>query len=92
MSKPFHPKCGKRFPAGTQAGHCATCCETFIGQASFDAHRVGAHGTAERRCELQPYESRGQSGNTVYGHWQDANGYWKLGRQLSSEEFANLWS
>ena len=76
--KPTHPKCGKQFPNGNRAGHCAACCETFIGLTAFEAHRVGEHGT-DRRCELQPK------------HWQDENGYWHHGDKLTEEQKAQMW-
>lgn len=88
----IHPKCGKRFPATNTAGHCPVCCESFIGLAAFDMHRVGRPGTPERRCQLQPYEGVGKDGVTkVYGHWQDAQGCWHYGRKISEQEKADLW-
>ena len=90
-----HPKCGKQFPNGNRAGHCAACCETFIGLAAFEAHRVGEHGTG-RRCEMKPYVShrRAAPGGlviTTFGHWQDDNGYWHYGEKLTAEQKAELW-
>ena len=79
MTQPYHPKCGKRFPGGNQAGHCAACCETFIGLGAFEAHRVGTHTPDTRRCELQP------------DHWQDERGYWHHGQRLTEEQKAKLW-
>ena len=89
MSQPIHPKCGKRFPSGTQAGHCAACCETFIGNTAFEAHRVGEHGK-DRRCQIQPYETATDNG-TRYGHWADQNGYWHHGRKLTTAEKEEIW-
>ena len=88
-----HPKCGKTFPGGDSAGHCSACCETFIGKASFDAHRVGEHGV-DRRCELKPYTSyRTEYPHTiVYGHWEDARGNWHYGKQLTKDESKALFS
>lgn len=86
MSNPTHPKCGKTFPGGTQAGHCATCCETFIGAVAFDAHRIGQQGI-DRRCEIRPYDTqRTENGNISYGHWQDDRGYWHYGKKLTDDE------
>jgi len=92
MNNPIHPACGKTFPAGTQAGHCPTCCETFIGGTAFDMHRVGMPGTPQRHCEIQPYESVGKSGKTVYGHWADELGYWHYGKKATAEEKARMKS
>lgn len=89
---PVHPKCGKAFPAGERAGHCGACCETFIGNTAFEAHRVGAHGTPERRCEIQSYESTSETGSTVYGHWQNESGHYRHGRQLTKEETKALFA
>ena len=86
-----HPKCGKTFPASATAGHCAVCCETFIGLTAFDMHRVGLPGGPDRRCELQPYESVSKRGTPVYGHWKDADGYWHFGKKITEEEKARLW-
>jgi hypothetical protein len=73
--------CKKPFPHSERAGHCTACHETFIGLAAFDAHRVGEHGTPDRRCELKPEESTGEKGQTAYGHWQDERGYWHHGKR-----------
>lgn len=83
---PVHPPCGKSFPEGSRAGHCAACHETFVGGAGFDNHRVGKHGTPDRRCEIKPYETVNEQGVTIYGHWQDDRGYWHYGKQLTDEE------
>jgi hypothetical protein len=79
MSGILHPKCGKRFPNGSRAGHCAGCCETFIGNTAFEAHRAGEHGTPERRCEIGP------------NHWQDDRGHWHVGPRLTEEQKAKMW-
>lgn len=90
---PVHPECGKTFPAGERAGHCAICCETFIGNTSFEAHRVGEHGTPERRCELQPYETIDpETLYARYGHWADDKGHYRYGRKLTREESAALFA
>lgn len=81
----LHPKCGKRFSAGNRAGHCAVCCETFVGGAAFDAHRVGEHGP-NRTCQLKPYESLTEAGVITYGHWQDDGGSWHYGKQMTDED------
>jgi hypothetical protein len=78
MSRPVHPKCGKSFPGGNRAGHCAACCETFIGAVAFDAHRTGQQGI-DRRCEL------------TAAHWQDESGYWHVGEKLTDEQKAKMW-
>lgn len=80
-----HPKCQKQFPNSSRTGHCSGCCETFIGIEAFDAHRVGNHG-ADRRCEIQPYETTGDDGKVRYGHWQDERGYWHHGKRLTQAE------
>lgn len=89
MTQPYHPTCGKRFPGGAQAGHCAVCCETFIGNTAFEAHRVGDWDN--RRCEIQPYETTSDDDKTRYGHWQDDKGHWHHGKRLSKDERAAIW-
>ena len=84
-----HPKCGKTFPSNNRHGHCASCCETYVGLAAFDAHRRG-HFEA-RECVNQPYESVGESAKTRYGHWLDSDGYWHYGKKLSTEERQEIW-
>lgn len=84
----LHPKCGKRFPSGSRAGHCAACCETFIGTAAFEAHRVGEHGTPERRC-LTPETETASDGTKPF--WQDDRGYWHFGERLTDEQKAKMW-
>lgn len=86
MATATHPKCGKSFPGSNTAGHCAACCETFMGLAAFEMHRVGEHGTPDRRCELQPAETIGDDGKTRYGHWRDDRGFWHFGRRLTDAE------
>lgn len=89
---PVHPKCQKTFPDGNRAGHCAKCCETFIGNTSFEAHRVGDFPNG-RRCEIQPYAGPlTESGNPSYGHWQDPAGNWRHGRKLTAEETAEVFA
>lgn len=41
--------CGGVTTAGT-IGHCRACHTSFSGNTVFDLHRVGKHGTVERRC------------------------------------------
>lgn len=79
MAKLTCKDCGKTWPHSEHAGHCAACCETFMGLAAFDAHRVGEHGV-DRRCELKPETWETEKG-TRHGHWQDARGYWHYGRR-----------
>lgn len=86
----IHGTCGKTIPNGNNSGHCGGCHEGFIGNTSFEAHRVGSHHLNERRCELQPYESTTESGAIKYGHWQDDNGYWRYGKQLTEAEKAEV--
>ena len=69
MSKVTCIRCKQNFPYSGSAGHCGGCHNTFIGLGSFDAHRVGAHGTPERRCEITDK------------HWTDKNGYWHIGKR-----------
>ena len=78
---PKCPDCKKTFPGGERAGHCAACCETFIGLAAFEAHRVGEHGTPDRRCELKPETYTNSKGQTAHGHWRDDNGYLHIGQR-----------
>lgn len=78
MTGILHPKCGKRFPNGSRAGHCAGCCETFIGNGAFEQHRVGDHET-DRRCEIQG------------GHWLDDSGHYHYGPRLTDEQKAKMW-
>jgi hypothetical protein len=68
--------CGKQWPHTNRYGHCAAegCHETFVGLGAFDAHRVGKHGTPDRRCEI------GEK------HWQDEKGYWHTGKRLEAGE------
>lgn len=84
-----HPKCQKQFPNNNRTGHCSACCRTFVGLASFDAHRVGENADT-RRCEIQPYETTTDRG-VRYGHWEDAHGYWHHGRKLTKDEKAAIW-
>lgn len=88
MALVTHPKCGKQFPGSNTAGHCANCCETFMGLNAFEMHRIGEHGTPERCCEIQPTETIGDDGKTRYGHWADERGYWHYGRRQTKEEIA----
>ena len=78
MAGVLHPKCGKRFPGGPRSGHCSGCCETFIGLASFEVHRVGKHGE-DRRCEV------------TEEHWADARGYWHYGPRRTPEQIAEMF-
>lgn len=78
MSKPIHPKCGKSYPGGSSAGHCSSCCGTFIGLAAFQAHRRGAFGL-DRRCEA------------TEGRRQDDRDYWHYGAKLTDEQKAEMW-
>ena len=66
-----HPKCGKTYPSSERVGHCAACCETFKGLKAFDLHRVGQHGTGDRRCLTVLELQEGELWDT------DNNGYWR---------------
>ncbi|GAA3705848.1 hypothetical protein GCM10023081_47070 [Arthrobacter ginkgonis] len=93
MASVTHPKCGKTFPGGERTGHCGACCETFIGLISFEAHRVGEHGTPDRRCELKPYISHRKEypHTTLFGHWPDERGFWHFGEKLTDEQKATVF-
>lgn len=92
MATATHPTCGKTFPGSNSAGHCATCCETFIGLTAFENHRVGDFPDG-RRCEIQPYESVGDDGKTRFGHWADDRGYWHHGKRMTqADKEARGWA
>jgi hypothetical protein len=84
MSKPVHPKCGKSFPGGDGAGHCANCCETFIGLATFDAHLTrDESGTYHHTNPAEaPAEAK---------WWLDDRGYWHKGNRLTEEQKAAMF-
>jgi hypothetical protein len=69
--------CGVQFNGSdSSGGHCSGgpfggCCQSFASLSGFDKHRVGPHGTAERRC-LTPDEMLAK-GWTV-----DGNKVWRL--------------
>ena len=78
---PWHPTCGKEYPAGDRTGHCASCCETFYGSETFDSHRRGEPGP-ERHCINPAAEG---------GLWRmDDRGRWHYGERLTSEQLARL--
>lgn len=82
MPSVSHPKCGKRYPANNTHGHCAACCETFVGLTAFDAH-IGENG-----CQIKPYKVEGRKS---YGHWLDEKGFYHYGKKLTEEEKRSLW-
>ncbi|MNW61834.1 hypothetical protein D3C74_399220 [compost metagenome] len=87
----IHGACGKEIPNGNNNGHCSACHEGFIGNASFEAHRVGEYPI--RDCQIQPYINGFTStGKSKYGHWQDDRGYWRFGKKLTAEEKAELFN
>ena len=77
-----HPKCGKQFPANNTHGHCASCHETFVGLAAFDAHWLGT--SDDRQC-WPPEDLKGQ-------WWRDDHGYWHKGPKLTEEQKATIWT
>jgi hypothetical protein len=79
MSKATHPKCGKSFPGGDGAGHCATCCETFIGLAAYDAHLSRDESGAY--YHLDPMTAKPEA-----KWWRDDRGYWHKGNRLTAEQ------
>jgi hypothetical protein len=82
LTTPVHPRCGKSYPGGDGAGHCATCCETFIGLGAFDRHLWRQEdGTYVHR---EPVENIGL-------WWKDARGYWHHGQRLTEEQRKELW-
>ena len=92
MSSAFHPKCGRRFPSGNRAGHCAACCETFIGQTAFEAHRVGEHGVDRRCIDLIAAADAYEMGEeNAAPFWTDERGYWHHGAKLTDEQKAALY-
>ena len=67
--------CGAEFPNTDRIGHCASCHRTFASSSAFDKHRVGKHGTPDRRCELGPL------------HWRDLRGIWHYGKRRAAGAF-----
>jgi hypothetical protein len=72
----LHPKCGLRFANNNTEGHCAACCETFIGLRAFDKHRRGGFCN-----ELVDGE---------HGFWQDDQRRWHWGPRMSPEVKARM--
>jgi hypothetical protein len=84
MSNPRHPKCGKTYPGGDRAGHCATCCETFIGLSTFDAHL--SRDEAGKYTHLDPSTAPEKA-----KWWKDERGYWHKGARLTEEQKAKMF-
>lgn len=81
LTTPIHPKCGKSYPGGDGAGHCAVCCETFIGLGAFDKHfSRNEDGSYFHRTPLE-----------VDLWWKDTRGYWHHGQRLTEEQRKELW-
>ena len=84
MTNPIHPKCGKRFPNNQRAGHCAVCCETFIGLATYDAHLSRDESGAYLHLDLA-------NADPALKWWADERGYWHKGDRLTDEQKAKMW-
>jgi hypothetical protein len=84
MSKAVHPKCGKSFPGGDSAGHCANCCETFIGLATFDAHLT--RDESGRYFHTDPSTTPAEA-----MWWLDDRGCWHKGARLTDEQKAKMF-
>ena len=84
MSRATHPKCGKSFPGGDRAGHCATCCETFIGLATFDAHLSRDESGAYLHLDPSTAPEKAK-------WWRDGSGYWHKGARLTEEQKAKMF-
>jgi len=82
MSKVTHPKCGKQFANAASVGHCAVCCETFVGQGAYDKHLT--------RTEKGNYFHRAPAEVGLW--WLDERGYWHHGTRLTEEQKAELFS
>jgi len=72
----YHPKCGQSFPNNNTTGHCAACCETFIGLTAFDKHRRGGF------CNELVDGDR--------GFWLDKQGHWHWGERWDAETKARI--
>ena len=62
---------------------CRTCGEVFRSAAGFDKHRVGAHGTADRRCMTEVEMTlagmaRGKDGLWVTRLQEPGGDYWPM--------------
>jgi len=79
MSYAWHPKCGKRFGNAQTIGHCAVCCETFVGLATFDAHM--SRDEAGKYIHLAP-----ETAAAKHKWWADDRGYWHKGARLTEEQ------
>ena len=84
MSKATHPKCGKTFPGGDSAGHCAVCCETFIGLATYDAHLTRDESGAYQHLDPAAADATAK-------WWLDDRGYWHKGNRLTAEQKATMF-
>ena len=73
----LHPKCGKSFTNSDAIGHCAACCETFVGLEAFDKHRRGG------KCNKLP--------GTDPLFWQDGGGRWHYSRRMTEADKARVF-
>lgn len=84
MSHAWHPKCGKKFSGAQSVGHCAVCCETFVGVTTFDAHL--SRDEAGKYTHLNP-----ETADANKQWWADERGYWHKGPRLTEEQKAKLF-
>uniref|UniRef100_UPI003F495033 FDXHR family putative zinc-binding protein n=1 Tax=Arthrobacter silvisoli TaxID=2291022 RepID=UPI003F495033 len=84
MSQPWHPRCGKRFSGAASVGHCAVCCETFVGVGTYDAHL--SRDEAGKYIHLDPATT-----DPELKWWSDERGYWHKGPRLTAEQKAELF-
>jgi len=87
MGQPWHPRCGKRFPAGSRAGHCAVCCGTFIGLSAYDAHLSRDESGAY--IHLDPATLPTDAPKNDW--WADESGHWHKGARLTDEQKAQMF-
>lgn len=83
----MHPKCGKRYPSGNRAGHCAKCCETFIGLTAYDAHL--SRDSNGKYLHLNPETLPTDDAKNDW--WSDEHGYWHKGARLTEEQKAEMF-
>lgn len=81
MTKVLHPKCGKRFANAASVGHCAECCETFVGLGAYDKHLS--------RDDAGKYTHRDPAVEGLW--WLDDRGYWHHGPRLTEAQKAELF-
>lgn len=73
----LHPKCDSRFPNSNNTGHCAECCQTFVGLTAFDRHLD--HTGGNLYSHLLPEDG-------VDDWWLDERGSWHWGKRMTKEE------